>query len=1298
MKNDSGYCEDDFETVIPIGNQTESKVIAVSGTGGGVGKSSIVALAAASLARRGRKVLIIDLNCGSSPLCRMLGMRSPAASLRGFLGDGKKLMSQTAQTPIANLSFLHNGSIPSGRYERRLKSAGFFSRIRGLDFNVILLDVGLITDRVKMDYFALADHRLIVASPDDNGLDGIGKLVPLSLVGFFENSAWWKNSSRRTAGAVINKLVKNPENSISGMETIIEKTYPDMLEGWRRAAGKFSVELLINKIGYGEQLEKQKALVSGLLETIPCGKVKTYFLPAYRFVDDGVPGSLLDGNGFRSAMEAVVLDLLDIDTLGETKEKEIFSSAFRGSPENELQRELEARKQREEDRMEREIELIRQEKYESICMRLDQNIAERRKAAIKEREAEFAVFRKDQDRRLGNAKQEKIAHLNRQVEMRRAELFAQLAEETERKTSVMEQEIASRRDVCLGEMDGELEKYFRNQKITLDKEILQLRRRKEADIEEELLIGIKKDRTRKELELAGEVDKIREMIWQQLEEKRLSKLILIDDSISQYRQEKKKEVEKECRIKREFLDNRNREDASLLRENMVMEIFRDIMEISALFDTEDYDRKIRLVQRIDRETRTAMETRKKNLNVEMARYKEGKEKELLEEVHKLKEERRATFAKELDGLREKMKVQIVEETQEIRRKLLEEIEDDVNKRRIELLNVVEMETQEERAKRQTDLEKEIAARENALQNEMRVRITAEEKRLSGVVDEIFNSKKREKEKILEDIVKDERKKRVQELNESLTRHRHYMMENIDNEMHLVREQHMEKLRVELSTLREEKLKQLDKDMQEEIRRKTEAVSVSLNDMKVSMRAEMQEKIAHEEIRLRKAMNVGLQTEVNELRRRVKSDLNDQEIRLKTEMKTSIDEIKKKRIENFDRDLDLRRSKHEEYLNESKEKEKVRLIRELMSRLNDEEQVHRELMYSRIEYEQKKLDDEMDLRRKKAEDKEKRKLYGWIQQKKEEAVSKVRAVIKNEHQKRMCDMRETLGEERSRKLAELSHETRLDRRRYVAELDGEMQKRKAGMIAELDSEIDEMKRRKREELERYIDEETNLMEKNLDGRYKELVIKKEEWLKFDTRRKLLQMNESIEKEIEAEKEKQMQKRLVDMELEIATLRRKNKAAMEEEKLKMLVFLREETISRRNRMIRKMSVDVNKKLKVRRSEVERDIEHYRHRRKNMLEKEFARERQKMLKKFERELELEHDRRLDNINAGLKAEEAERRQEIIEVMFKKKAELDRFYELERRKYYERLQSELVRNKEISTEHIEDELSRLKNTWRLN
>lgn len=1310
----------ELDTIISLDRNSDALIVAVTGGGGGVGKTSFIAHAASALAQSGQRVLVVDQNSGSSTAGRMLGTQGDGTTLRELLSKPKKQRENPGATGGGHVSFVHGGGNAAGRFGRQLKNGDLYARMRSLDYDTILVDLGLITDRLKEDSFVHADHRVIVVAPGEQYLENPRSLVPMAVIRCFENSAKLIKGSRKTANSLRELFAGSRTVDPSEINAWFKSNCPELLDKWTYVVKQFGVSVVANRLKPGKLFETVKKEVAGLLDSMPHCVSRSYFLPQY-----GVNGGNLmpsgTAAGFVDAVGAIILDILGMKPLDTGKEDEVFVDTYYGSGDgksDEKEKQAGSKsghggliRERNEKiaQLDKELEYIRSEKYAAMSRLLGKNIEERRNAAFARLEVQMGQAKSEMEEKLRRVKGEKMAGIMREGELRRSDLSSEAANDIHRKSQEMDGELARRREACLREIDEEMEGYYRSEKLTFDREMVQRRKRMESEIGEELLMKKKKDRTRMEHELAVEVDKVREMIWQQLEEKRVARLNQVDKSVVQYRQDRKKEVERECRQKHEFLEKRMQNELELKQENLVMEVFRDVMEISAMYDVEEHNRKSGIVKKLSRELEGEKETGKRRLNIEMARIREEKEKELFEQLKKQRDGRMAAFETDIILLRDEMKEQVSAEAQKARRELMDEVAGEVNRRRTELLVVLDKEKQqryfelkremvEVTAKKKSAVRQKVEELENSLQGEMRIRVLNEEKRISNTLDESFGAKKRDKEKILAALVKEERSNRIKELNEELIHRRRMMVESLASEMRLVKEQYQEKQRVELAALRRQKLTQLDKDVQDEIRRRTETASYSVRDVEVSLRAEMQERLSQEEVRVRRVMDANLELEINELRRKIKSQLQDEEARLRTGMKTYLDKEKKKQLEHYEGDMRFRKGKHEESLNEWKEKQKVHLMRDIMARLDEEEQVHRDLMASRLDYERRRMQENLSIIRKKAERTEERKLHSRIARKKEEAISKVRSVIRDEYQKRLAAIKDNMADEKTRMQIELSHELSMEKTRRLTELNSDMQKTKMSLSDSLDSELREVRRRKEVEAEHRLKEEEKQLEERLNRRYKDLVKRKEEWLEFETRRKRLEFNEAVEKEIAVEKDKQLGKQLIELELEMAGRRKKNSAAAEEEKARLLVSLRDEMDVRRRKMLRKMSVKINEKLVHRRDEIEREIERYRKSRERIIEKEQQKARAGLLAKMEAELKIERERRYDLMDAKMKAEEYEKRQKIIDEIMKKKDELDRLFELERRKYFERLQNEMLSHRQISPQYVQQEMSRLQKTWRLN
>ena len=84
-----------------------SKIYPVGGGKGGSGKSFLSANLGVLLAKTGKKVLLVDLDLGSSNLHTILGMKNPKKGLHDFLNKDCRNLDQAAvDTQVPNLHLI----------------------------------------------------------------------------------------------------------------------------------------------------------------------------------------------------------------------------------------------------------------------------------------------------------------------------------------------------------------------------------------------------------------------------------------------------------------------------------------------------------------------------------------------------------------------------------------------------------------------------------------------------------------------------------------------------------------------------------------------------------------------------------------------------------------------------------------------------------------------------------------------------------------------------------------------------------------------------------------------------------------------------------------------------------------------------------------------------------------------------------------------------------------------------------------------------------------------------------------
>ena len=144
-----------------------SKLWAVGGGKGGVGKSIVTLLLGVRLARLGSKVILVDADLGGANLNILLGVRYPLHTLEDFINRRvDRLENALTSTPIENLRLLCGADdilgIANPKFTQKKR---ILDQLKHLDADIILLDLGAGTSFTTMDFFLYAGGKIVVLSP-----------------------------------------------------------------------------------------------------------------------------------------------------------------------------------------------------------------------------------------------------------------------------------------------------------------------------------------------------------------------------------------------------------------------------------------------------------------------------------------------------------------------------------------------------------------------------------------------------------------------------------------------------------------------------------------------------------------------------------------------------------------------------------------------------------------------------------------------------------------------------------------------------------------------------------------------------------------------------------------------------------------------------------------------------------------------------------------------------------------------------------------------------------------------------
>ena len=160
-------------------------IISIASGKGGVGKSVVSANLALLLAKRGKRVVLADLDVGGADSHILFGLLNPPLTLTDFLNRRVAHLADIVQ-PLSVHRNLHiipgTGDTLATANMAYSKKKRLIRNFQELETDIIVADIGAGTSYHALDFFLMADHHVAVATPDPTSVLDLYRFIKLAAI------------------------------------------------------------------------------------------------------------------------------------------------------------------------------------------------------------------------------------------------------------------------------------------------------------------------------------------------------------------------------------------------------------------------------------------------------------------------------------------------------------------------------------------------------------------------------------------------------------------------------------------------------------------------------------------------------------------------------------------------------------------------------------------------------------------------------------------------------------------------------------------------------------------------------------------------------------------------------------------------------------------------------------------------------------------------------------------------------------------------------------------------------------
>ncbi len=244
----------------PAPRRRSRRIISIGGGKGGIGKSLVSANLGIELARRGRRVVLVDADLGGANLHTTLGIDVPRRTLSDFVERRVASIDEVVTpTGVENLGLVSGAldhlDAANPRYAQKMR---LIRHVQQMDVDYAILDLGAGTHENTLDFFLVSDHGVLVLVPEPTAVENAYRFVKAAFWRRMRNVAQVYGYEPLLQRVMEGAAVKSPVELVA---TLTERD-PEVGQSFARHLASFRPRLVVNQARTEQDADIGRAVVT----------------------------------------------------------------------------------------------------------------------------------------------------------------------------------------------------------------------------------------------------------------------------------------------------------------------------------------------------------------------------------------------------------------------------------------------------------------------------------------------------------------------------------------------------------------------------------------------------------------------------------------------------------------------------------------------------------------------------------------------------------------------------------------------------------------------------------------------------------------------------------------------------------------------------------------------------------------------------------------------------------------------------------------------------------------------------